>query len=104
MCLLADGWTWVDYGEIDFPKIVGNLEDLAFSMDDVVEFETNHAPGIQLETKKESITDNRFERNGDVWNIFYDGKTTSINHTKGVDEIAYLLAHKFTSIKAVVSF
>ena len=40
--LLADGWTWVDAGEITFDKILANLSDLAFSKEDVIEFETRH--------------------------------------------------------------
>jgi len=40
--LMADGWTWVDDGEITFDKILANLSDLAFSMKDVIEFETKH--------------------------------------------------------------
>lgn len=56
--VIYQGWTWVDDGEITFAKIVENLGDLAFSMEDVIEFETKHLANLP----SSSVTPNKTEK------------------------------------------
>lgn len=46
-------------------------------------------------------TTNRWCRRGDHWDIAFDGRTTSIRHSKGIDDLAALLATPGVEVPAI---
>jgi hypothetical protein len=86
--LIANGWTWVDDGEITFDKIFENLDDLAFSLKDVVEFEKEHGLAVNHEVQGKALSNSLvqheteispdkqyvFKKTGPGWIIHFDGE------------------------------
>jgi hypothetical protein len=108
-----NAWTWVQNIERGFQPlkepsslddIMQSLNKFVFHIEEIVKFERTHRIGIEPKTQKENITNNRFERNGDTWSIFYDGKETTINDSKGIRDIAYLLSTQPHGIEALALF
>lgn len=56
------GWTWVDSGEITFQKLLENLDDLAFTFKDVLEFES---AGLLRKNDSFNISDEPYKEQSD---------------------------------------
>jgi hypothetical protein len=108
--VIYQGRTWIDRGEITFAKIVENLSDLAFSMKDVIEFETKHLINKlsslgSLLIKEQLVTEEKAKpqyvfkkagenRRGKVkWKIVYQGMELPELDYKGLMYVQYYMKH-----------
>jgi hypothetical protein len=110
---VPNAWTWVQNVErgnqplkepSSLDDIIQSLNKLVFHFEEIAKFEKTHRIGIEPKTQNDKITDNRFERSGDTWNISYNGKDTTINNSKGIYDIACLLSNQFHGTEALSLF
>jgi hypothetical protein len=103
--LIVKGWTWVDDGEITFPRILENLDDLALSREEVLEFEKEHPSMFDLiqEQGTEAINEQFvFKKTGPGWIIVFDRKPIAPLKGIGFDYMHYCIEkapRKFTCIE-----
>lgn len=72
--------------------VLSEIADFRFKMEDVVRHINAPSPSVS------AGTDDYFIRKGDVWNIRYDGKETSIKDAKGIYYITCLLERPMQQI------